>query len=107
MDKFIINSLGFCCILTLIVCTLKYYIITLNSKKEKNKVNFYVARDKNGELWLYIGKPKRYRSTFGSPLSSLFALPCYTFNYLGLNKKDYDNIKWEDEPVEVFLNMKD
>ena len=27
--------------------------------------------------------------------------------YLGLNKADYDNLKWEDEPVEVFVNMED
>ena len=25
----------------------------------------------------------------------------------GLNDKDYANLKWEDEPVEVFLNLDD
>ena len=25
----------------------------------------------------------------------------------GLNKDDYANLKWEDEPVEVFLNLED
>ena len=29
------------------------------------------------------------------------------FNSFGINKNDYDNLKWEDEPVEVFLNLKD
>lgn len=76
-------------------------------KEPKNKVHFYVARDKNGELWLYIGKPNRYRSTFANPLSSLFTLPCNTFDCFGLNEKDYANIKWEDDPIEVFINMKD
>ena len=77
------------------------------SVKPKNNVHFYVARDKCGELWLYIGKPNRYLYTFASPLGSLFELPCHLFNHLGLNKKDYANLKWEDEPVEVFVNMED
>ena len=73
----------------------------------KNKIHFYVARDKNGELWLYICKPNRYMSTFGSPLSSLFTFPCNTFDCFGLNENDFDNLKWEDEPVEVFIKMED
>lgn len=87
-----------------------FFIVLLNLskiEKKKNKVHFYVARDKNGELWLYIGKPNRYSSTFGSPLSSLFTLPCSTFDCFGLNEKDYANLKWKDEPVEVFLNLED
>ena len=31
----------------------------------------------------------------------------YSFGILGLNKEDYDSLKWEDETVEVFLNMED
>ena len=31
----------------------------------------------------------------------------YKINSLGLNKDDYANLKWEDEPVEVFLNLED
>ena len=77
------------------------------SVKPKNNVHFYVARDKRGELWLYIGKPNRYLYTFASHSSSLFTYPCNTFDCFGLNEKDYANIKWEDEPVEVFINMKD
>ena len=82
-------------------------VAPIKDKKPKNNVHFYVARDKNGELFLYMGKPNRYRSIFGSPLSSLFEMPCHLFNHFGLNKKDYANLKWEDEPVEVFLNMED
>ena len=77
------------------------------SKNPRNNVHFYVARDKCVELWLYIGKPIRYRYTFASHLSSLFTFPCNTFDCFGLNEKDYANLKWEDEPVEVFLNMDD
>ena len=77
------------------------------SVKPKNNVHFYVARDKCGELWLYMGKPNRYLYTFASHLSSLFTFPCNTFDCFGLNEKDYANLKWEDEPVEVFINMED
>ena len=101
-------------ILLIFLCFIIVFIIVICyerkirnlSVKPKNNVHFYVARDKNGELFLYMGKPNRYRSIFGSPLSSLFEMPCHLFNHLGLNKKDYANIKWEDEPIEVFINMK-
>lgn len=77
------------------------------TQEPKNKVHFYVARDKCGELWLYIGKPNRYLYTFASHSSSLFTFPCNTFDCFGLNEKDYANLKWEDEPIEVFINMED
>ena len=83
------------------------YKIRLYKAEPKNKVHFYVARDRNGELWLYIGKPERCENVFCSPFGSTFNLPCLIFKCLGLNKNDYANLKWEDEPVEVFLNMED
>ena len=78
-------------------------------KEPVNKVHFYVARDKNGPLWLYIGKPIRDRIIF---------IPCREKGVLymgrnselkkyGLNENDYEDLKWEDEPVEVFLNLED
>ena len=70
----------------------------------KNKVHFYVARDKDGKLWLYIGEPIRADTAFVSALN--IDLTHHNFHSLGLNKNDYDSLKWEDEPVEVFLNMK-
>ena len=76
-------------------------------KDQRNKVHFYVARDKSGRLWLYIGKPIRGVNVFYSPLGIDFMLPCSIFNHLGLNKNDYDFLKWEDEPVEVFVNLED
>lgn len=98
------------CFTSFIICIITIFIVvyisyTTSRKKPINKIHFYVARDKNGELWLYIGKPIRGTNMFSSPLSNLFILPCNIFNHLGLNKKDYGNLKWEDEPVEVFLNM--
>lgn len=71
----------------------------------RNKVHFYVARDKDGKLWLYIGEPIRADTAFVSALN--IDLTHHNFHSLGLNKNDYDSLKWEDEPVEVFLNMED
>lgn len=75
------------------------------SSKKRNRVKFYVARDKDGSLWLYIGKPIRSESVFASELNIAFAK--YNFHILGLNENDYKDLKWEDEPVEVFINMED
>ena len=29
------------------------------------------------------------------------------FKWYGLNENDYKDLKWEDEPIEVFLNLED
>ena len=106
MDKFIINLLGFYCVLMLIVCILQYYIITLNSKKKMNKfVHLYVARDENDELFLYMGKPFRGINKFHPCQNGCIITSDDDLSNFGLNKDDYVNLKWEDEPVEVFLNM--
>ena len=82
-----------------------YYQHKIKLAKSKNKVHAYVARDKNESLWLYFSKPIRGVEKFfgvgNVPLSQR------KIKYLGLNKADYDNLKWEDEPVEVFVNMED
>ncbi len=77
--------------------------------KPKNKVHFYVARDKNGALWLYIGKPIREGVIFISCLEIGGRTIGHdvVFKLYGLNKNDYKDLKWEDEPVEVFVNMED
>ena len=74
-----------------------------------NRVHFYVARDKSGILWLYMGKPVRDEALFvschekgGRCLGRDSDLKTY-----GLNEKDYKDLKWEDEPVEVFINLED
>lgn len=76
--------------------------------KSQNKVHFYVARDKNGELVLWLGKPCRcvYYWSFNSRYNIVMASNKELSLY-GLDIKDYDNLKWEDEPVEVFLNLED
>lgn len=78
-----------------------------NISKSKNKVHFYVARDENEDLWLYLGKPARtIDEILACNYGTVIALSKY-FSEYGLNENDYDNLTWEDEPVEVFLNMKD
>ena len=78
------------------------------AKEPRNKVHFYVARNKNNKLWLYMGKPRRYDDEFRAYLDKgAMYIRCCDFNVFGLNEKDYANLKWEDEPVEVFLNMED
>lgn len=79
--------------------------VALKNKKYKNKVHFYVARDKNGDLWLYLGKPFRGDTEFYT-LSKVFCFTC-DLSRFGLKYENFDSLKWEDEPVEVFLNMKD
>ena len=91
-----------------IVACYEYKIRNL-SVKPKNKVHFYVARDPDGSLWLYIGKPIRKRDIFSTRIpDSLTRLSHQeVFKYFGLNKNDFNNLKWEDDPVEVFINVKD
>ena len=82
-----------------------YYERKIRRTEPRNKVHFYVARDKNGGLWLYLDKPIRADDFFysrGQILSS-----SDSFSKYGLNVLDYTNLKWEDEPVEVFLNLED
>lgn len=75
--------------------------------KNKNKVRFYVARDRNKLLYLYFGKPIRSRFSFVSGRFGMAIVSSANFSKYGLNKKDYDNLKWEDEPIEVFINIKE
>ena len=76
-------------------------------KEPRNKVHFYVARDKNGELWLYMGKPERGNSVFFRSLSQGCCISHHNFKLFGLNENDYANLKWKDEPIDVFVNLKD
>lgn len=76
-------------------------------RRTRNKVHFYVARDKDGSLWLYMGKPFRSAGKFFSDLKMYHTLDKYSCKSFGLNRKDFKNLKWEDEPVEVFVNMED
>ena len=89
-------------ILAIIIVTI--YEIKL---KNQNKVHFYVARDKTYNLlWLYLGKPIRFKDDAWIPWKYGAVITIESsFGILGLNKEDYNSLKWEDEPIEVFLNL--
>ena len=74
------------------------------SARLKNKTRFYVARDKDETLWLYMGKPRRGIDSFYSCNKGCPMKIADDFAYFGLNPKDFENLRFEDEPVEVFLN---
>ena len=82
-----------------------YYERKIRRTEPRNKVHFYVARDRNGKLWLYMGKPVRCNDAFIADLSKGNTLTHINFRCFGLNESDYLNLKWEDEPIEVFLNL--
>ena len=86
--------------------TLVFIGYITKSEEPVNKVKFYVARDMNGTIWLYMGKPRRAPSSFVSYGHGL-TLPSRDFSKYGLDINDYVNLKWEDEPLEVFLNMEE
>ena len=108
MDKFVfIVHCVFHVAALLAIC---YIAIVLYKSKNKprNKVHFYVARDKDRTLCLYIGKPFRGNTQFCAKISNgVIVLTNYHFKIFGLNEDDYATLRWEDEPVEVFLNMED
>ena len=95
---------GFIVALIIVFC----YEHKIRRTEPRNKVHFYVARDKDGDLWLYMGKPLRYDEQFLNDLEMYHhVLDNYSCKSFGLKEKDYANLKWEDEPVEVIINTED
>ena len=84
-----------------------YCECVIRRTKPKNNVHFYVARDKNGELFLYMSKPFRGIERFHECQNGCIITGDNNFCNFDLNKNNFDNLKWEDKPVEVFLNMED
>ena len=89
------------------------------SAKTNNNVHFYVARDKDGDLNLFLNKPSRSYSLNKWKQYNFYKLAGNKhkwiatriveddyFKDLGLNPTDFKNLKFEDEPVEVFLDLK-
>lgn len=109
--KLITLGIAIVCALTLAFILFDFVAYKVKSKfsKKRNRVKFYVARDKSGLLNLYIGKPERAYSRF---LAHCGACIChlekeYDFKKFGLKSDDFKDLKWEDEPLEVFLNMEE
>lgn len=84
-----------------------YYEYKIKRIKPKNKVHFYVARDENKTLWLFLGKPIRDYNCYITKICGSVISNSYNFKDFGLNPDDYKDLKWEDEPVEVFINLEE
>ena len=109
ITKLIMLGIATVCALTLAFIALEFVEDKVKSKfsKKRNRVHFYVARDKGGSLWLYMGKPKRSVYEFEPANDYCIILTDCNFKSFSLNENDYKDLKWEDEPVEVFINMED
>ena len=100
----LLTSSGFILAFIIALC----YECKIRRTEPRNKVHFYVARDEyNNTLYLYLGKPYRGISKFtSSPKGRIIETEDF-FYKKGLNTADFSDLKWEDEPVEVFLNLED
>ena len=106
ITKLIMIGIAVVCVLTLTFIVLEFVAdkVKSASSKKRNRVHFYVARDMDGGLYLYLGKPFRGDGEFyGNKDANAFTLTG-NFRRFGLNKNDYKNLHWKDEPVEVFVN---
>ena len=84
-----------------------YYERKIRRTEPRNKVHFYVTREKNGTLWLYMGKPIKKENFYVICNYGIIIASVDRFSGYGLDKNAYANLNWEDEPVEVFLNLED
>lgn len=77
-------------------------------RKPQNKIHFYITRDKNDILSLWLGKPCRDQYYwFSAAYNVVIIATDEELNLYGLNIEDYGNLKWEDDPIEVFLNLEE
>lgn len=66
-------------------------------EKPKKSVRMWVAREKNGALFLFCEKPKKSKS---------YWINSNTFNSLVLPKEAFPSVKWEDnEPTKVIIRL--
>ena len=110
ITKLIMIGIAVVCSVTLAFIVLDFVEDKVRSKfsKKMNRVHFYVARNKDRKLSLYLGKPIRAATVFcGNIDKGVYIMTNNYFENFGLNKNDYKGLKWEDEPVEVFVNMED
>lgn len=110
ITKLIMLGIAVVCAVTLAFIVLEFAEDKVRSKfsKKRNRVHFYVARDMDGRIYLYLGKPERRKSCFITyGVNSNFMADEYNFKNVGLNSDDFKDLKWEDEPLEVFLNIED
>ena len=109
ITKLIMIGIAVVCAVTLVFIILDFVSdkVKSTSSKKINRVHFYVVRDDSGSLWLYISKPRRAALGFIPNIHGRMIALEEDFSKYGLDANDYVNLKWEDGPVEVFLNMED
>ena len=103
--KLLLICLVFFILLFIILFIIQSIKIRKLSENPKNNVHFYVARDKDNSLWLYLGKVTRSEQIFMSTSYGRIIISEKYFSKYALDVNNYANLKWEDEPVEVFLNL--
>ena len=109
ITKLIMIGIAIVCLVTLAFVLFDFVADEVDRvySKKRNRVHFYVARDKDCSLWIYIGKPTRgSRMFYQNDRCRILGKLTYLY-MLGLDENDYANLKWEDGPVEVFLNIED
>ena len=82
------------------------------TKEPRNRVRFYITKDSEyyyrSRPVLWIGLPRRGEHAWcPDKRSQPLAINKESFKNFGINIDDYKNLRWEDEPVEVFLNLED
>ena len=111
ITKLIMIGIAIVCLVTLAFVVQDFVTdkVKSTSSEKRSRVKFYVARDRDGIINLYLCKPKRAYSCFLATRGSYICLlgKEYDFKKFGLNPDDFKDLKWEDEPVEVFVNMED
>ena len=93
------------------ICAGMYGVKQLNKKTptiRTSQAHFYVARDKYDKLlYLYLGKPIKGVDRFHACYNGCIVACADHLSDFGLNPKDFENLKFEDGPVEVFLDLED
>lgn len=92
------------------ICAGMYGVKQLDKKTPTIRVSrahFYVARDKyHNRLYLYLGKPIKGIDKFHACHNGCIVACAEYLSDFGLDPKDFENLKFEDEPAEVFLDLK-
>ena len=82
------------------------------TNEPRNNARFFVTKDSDyyyrNHPILWIGLPRRGDHAWcPDKMSQPLAINEESFKNFGINIDDYKNLRWEDEPVEVFLNLED
>lgn len=116
------NFLSIYCLIAFVIVTVfMFAILSSNKKALRNKVHFYIVRDEYNELYLFLGKPIRKNNIIGKGIwtnatsdvvllatNGLGTLPPFSLlSDYNVDENDFKDLKWEDEPVEVIINMDD